>query len=82
MLREFWFKIRFKRADAISERIKEDLKWFLDLNYISEEAVRESTAALYDASDLSVLREQGAYDRLPGDEEVTESLEPLPTETA
>ena len=53
MLKEFWSKIRNKRTEAVPETILNDLKWFLDLNYVSGEAVDEATAELYDAVELS-----------------------------
>ena len=51
MLKEFWFKIRNRRNEHISEKIRKDLEFFLDLNYIPEELEREATGALYDADE-------------------------------
>ena len=53
MLKEFWFKIRNRRNEHISEEIRKDLEFYLDLNYIPEELEREATGALYDATELS-----------------------------
>lgn len=80
MLRELWFKNRFKRTDTISAGIREDLKWFLELNFIPDEIVREATASFYDTSDLSVARGLRTDEKLSADEEVTEKSDSLSTE--
>lgn len=80
MIRELWFKNRFKRTDTISAGIREDLKWFLELNYIPDETARESTASLYDASDLSQAMECRTDYELSADEEVTDNLGSMPVE--
>ena len=71
MLKDFWFKIRNRRNEHISEEIRKDLEFFLDLNYIPEELEREATGALYDAHELSRTIEPEedfytSYDYLPG----------------
>ena len=53
MLREYWFKIRNKRTEKVSATTLDDLKWFLDLNFVSDEAADTVTAEQYDADELS-----------------------------
>lgn len=51
MLKRIWFRFFHKRSESIPTTITEDLKWFLDLNYISEETEQEATESLYDFFD-------------------------------
>lgn len=78
LLKEYWFKIRNKRTEKVSETILDDLKWFLDLNFVSEEAVDTVTAKLYDADELS--QETGSERILQTEDECIEELKALPTE--
>ena len=70
MLKEFWYKTRNKRNEHISEEIRKDLEFFLDLNYIPEELEREATGALYDADELSAATEPEATVLTPEEAEV------------
>ena len=53
MLKSFWFRLIHNRTEKVSSTIIDDLKWFLDLNYIAEDAAEEATASLYENVELS-----------------------------
>jgi len=53
LLKSFWFRLIHNRTEKVSSTIIDDLKWFLDLNYIAEDAAEEATASLYENVELS-----------------------------
>lgn len=78
MLKDYWFKIRNKRTEKVSETVLDDLKWFLDLNYVSEEAAGGATAELYESVTLS---QEAEPESIPwAADECIGELKVLPTE--